>query len=82
MSPTLQDVDAALAALGDQRLVSIDTLPDWLDTTGARVISEHVHEGALRYSGEVRRFIESPEVIDRLLDRRNELDPPIHVVED
>jgi len=73
---TVGAIDKALMDLASRRIVAESDLPDFVDTTGMRVITEKVHEGSLLGSGTIIRYLEVREVADSLLDMRSELTRP------
>ncbi len=78
--PTIEEVDQAIASLGTRRLVPARDLPEWIDYTGLRVVTEHVHEDAIRDGGRVNRYYEFEALMDLLLDLRNKIEIPIRTV--
>lgn len=78
---TIKQVDEALSTMGPQIFVPTDEVPEFLiDRSGYRVMREEIHEGAIHFGGEVRKFVETAKVVDKLLDLRNELSPPVHTI--
>ena len=74
---TAEQIDKDIIALGDRTLVPVEDVPDYIDTTGIRVVSETIHEGAIRNPGMKITYFQRSSLIDRFLDKRNEVSPPV-----
>lgn len=81
-APTVAEVDRLIAQVRLKRFVARESLPAWLDVTGERVITQINDKKALIDSGVTTRHLLAETVIDRLLDIRNELSPPIRAISD
>lgn len=74
MNLTIESIDECLKDMGKRRLVPTEDVPEFLDTSSLRIITEKIPQGSMtRAGGEIKTFVESTGVIDILLDKRNEL---------
>lgn len=81
-SLTADQIDEVLEDIGSLTLIDHKDLPEWLDLSGVRMIRDEKHEKAIRYGGETVRYAERNQVVNRLLDLRNEIAPPITSISD
>ena len=71
MNPTIEEIDKVLTSLPPTRFLKASELPEWLDASEVRYITETVHTGALRSNdGERLRFYDADGITDALLDLR------------
>lgn len=79
---TVKQIDADLEAVGSRSLVPAGDVPEYIDTSGFRSIRDKIHDTALINPGLTITLYLAGEVTNALLDKRNEVSPPVKTMAD
>lgn len=71
---SVEEIDELLTEISGQRFVAASELPEWINTTGFRHVTETTHKGSLSgRDGEQFVYYGTDDVVDSLLDLRQDL---------